>query len=119
MADWKSQLVTTAMTRRPESLSYKVRLTHTERSITVFDKFPKARYHFLLLPRPTSTWPVYRLDSLKTVLQADRAEAKALLTALKEDSEQVVRMIEDEMVCVSRTNGKVGADSLGLASLRT
>lgn len=105
---WKSVLQEYASTRHPERLPPTVRVTHTSRTVAVFDKFNKAKYHILLLPRPTASWKVSDLVSLKKVLQNDKTAAKELLEMLREESEAVVRMIQDEMVriCVRKQNGK-------------
>lgn len=96
---WKSALQEYALNTNPERLPPSVRVTHTSRTIAVFDKFNKAKYHLLLLPRPVAPWGVPGLFSLKNVLQSDKSAAKELLEMLREESEPVVRMIQDEMVC--------------------
>lgn len=95
---WNTKLRDVAVLRKPETLPPDVLLRHTPRTIAIFDAFPKAKYHFLLLPRPTATWDSTNLVSLRKVLQADKDDAKALLETLEEESRPVVEMIQDEMV---------------------
>lgn len=102
---WKSILQEYALNPYPEKLPPFVRVTHTSRTIAVFDKFNKAKYHLLLLPRPTASWEAPELVSLKRVLQSDKVAAKNLLEMLREESEPVIRMIQDEMVRSSTRRG--------------
>lgn len=94
-----------ALTTDPESLPPSVRVMHTSRTIAVFEKLKKAQYHFLLLPRPSSSWEPTQLISLKSVLEHNKATALELLKLLREESEPVVQLIQDRMVrCNARGN---------------
>jgi aprataxin len=106
---WKSILQEYALNIHPERLPPSVRLTHTSRTIAIFDKFNKAKYHLLLLPRPAASWGAFELVSLKRVLQSDKVAAKELLEMLREESEPVIRMIQDEMV---RSGARKGTEKL-------
>jgi len=85
----------------PSSLPPTLLLTHTGTSLALFDKYPKAIYHFLVLPRilPGSEFTVGDLTNLQTLLaKGERAEAKTLLEGLKRDAEMVKEMVEKEMI---------------------
>lgn len=76
-------------------------LVNTETSLTLFDKYPKATYHFLLLPRilTNSVFTVGDLANLHTLLsKRKKEEAKGLIEGLKKDAETVREMIEKEML---------------------
>jgi aprataxin len=97
--EWKKGLQNLATAIKPEYIPPSIRVAFTERTIAVFDKYPKAKYHILLLPRPQSyVWTTSRLISLRSVLRYEKEVAKELLLLLQRESEPVVRMIEDEMV---------------------
>lgn len=100
---WQKILQNHALSKTPSSIPPTVRLSHNDRVIVIFDGYPKAKYHFLVLPRPSGLkWNANSLGSLKTVLRAKKEDSKELLEMLKKESEPVVRMIEDEMVSLSR-----------------
>lgn len=103
---WKSPLQGYALNPNPNTIPPSIRVAYTEKTIAVFDKFNKSKYHLLLLPRPTATWTVSALLSLRTVLRSDKAAARALLETLQEDSKAIVRMIEDEMVRTASADGR-------------
>ena len=97
---WKTTFTTFAKLRDPAELPPDVRVNHTERTLIVFDKFPKAMYHLLVLPRVHEPLTLKDLRSLKTVLELDKVKAKDCLLMLKEESTLAISMIEDEMVRV-------------------
>jgi len=68
----------------------------------VLDKFPKAKFHFLVLPRVHDKSPATLADlySLKTLLKStglDKEMTKEIILGLKEDAVQVKTEIEKEM----------------------
>ena len=76
-------------------------LTNTETSLTLFDKYPKATYHFLVLPRilVDSVFTAGDLTNLYTLLaKGKKAEAKKLIEGLKGDAEIVKGVVEKEML---------------------
>lgn len=76
-------------------------LTNTDASLTLFDKYPKATYHFLVLPRmlADSVFTAKELTNLHTLLaKGKKAEAKTLIEGLKRDAEIVKGMVEEEML---------------------
>ncbi|KAG8970832.1 hypothetical protein FRC03_000049 [Tulasnella sp. 419] len=89
-----------ASTEDPSSISPSVRLRHTATTLTIFDKYPKASYHFLILPRINNDagWTKERLTDLRTLLlKWDKSSAKELLKNLEAEAEEVKSMIKDEM----------------------
>lgn len=108
-----------AQKSNPTSLPPSVLFTHTSTSLTIFDAYPKVRrtasmprcktvlifrhliqsiFHFLILPSVTPPLSVFDLASLRTLLKADKAKAKEVLTGLAEDAKTVKGMIEEEMM---------------------
>lgn len=76
-------------------------LTTTETSFTLFDKYPKATYHFLVLPRiiANSVFTARDLTSLQTLLsKGKKEEAKAVIKGLEKDAQTVKEMVEKEML---------------------
>lgn len=76
-------------------------LVNTETSLALFDKYPKATYHFLVLPRilPNSVFTAKDLSNLQTLLsKGKKAEAKALIEGLKQDAQAVQELMEKEML---------------------
>lgn len=84
------------------SLPPNVLLLETPRCIAVFDAYPKAMYHFLVLPKipfvvsDTKQLKEAELDNLSTLLQDP--DYKDVLAALTEAATEVVDMVRDEMV---------------------
>ena len=52
----------------PATLPDAVRFSHSAESVTVFDKFPKSRFHFLLLPRVVAPLRATQMRDLRTLL---------------------------------------------------
>jgi aprataxin len=70
----------------------------TDDTLTIFDYYPKAIFHFLILPRPRASLNVHALSNLRSLLRLDKKLAKACLLQLQ-DAAQVLRTeIEAEMV---------------------
>ncbi|KAF8610152.1 hypothetical protein BDV93DRAFT_601209 [Ceratobasidium sp. AG-I] len=82
----------------PKSLGHDVLLSESEKCITIFDKFPKAMFHFLVLPKLDSTITSSVSTNLSTLLQWDKAGALQCLQHMHHDAESTKSMIEDEMV---------------------
>ena len=84
----------------PSSLPPTLLLSNTETSLTFFDKYPKAIYHFLVVPRilTDSVFTAKDLTNLHTLLaKGTKAEAKGLIKGLKRDAEVAKGMVEKEM----------------------
>jgi len=85
----------------PPSLPPTLLFTNTGTSLAIFDKYPKAIYHFLVLPRilADSKFTAGDLLSLQTLLEkGERGAVKTLIEELKKDAETVKEMIEKEMI---------------------
>ena len=85
----------------PSSLPPTLLLTNTRTSLALFDKYPKAIYHFLVLPRilPNSEFTAEDLTNLQTLLEkGKKAATKTLMEGLKKDAEMVKGMVEKEMI---------------------
>ena len=95
---WATILQSYARKSNPASLPSSVLLSHTTKSLTIFDCYPKSIFHFLVLPRITPELTAFDLASLRTLLKADKAKAKEVLTGLHEDAQIVKGMIQDEMM---------------------
>ncbi|KAI5481746.1 hypothetical protein MNV49_000023 [Pseudohyphozyma bogoriensis] len=100
---WDRVLQNYAALPNPEkSLQNGVYLTSDDHTLTIFDGYEKAKYHFLVLPREPfklaagGTVPKRDLDSLTTLFKSPHT--KEVLEALKVAGEKVKAMIEDEMV---------------------
>lgn len=90
----------------PTSISPTTLLRYTSSTATIFDKYPKAQYHFLILPRIDPKVPsrtTGALHDLKSLLRLGKAEASKVLKDLEVESLVVEGMIKDEM---QRTYGE-------------
>lgn len=69
--------------------------------MAIFDKYPKAIFHFLLLPRIIAGlgFTANDLTNIQTLLEkGEMVEAKMFIQGLKKDAEMVKEMIEKEML---------------------
>jgi aprataxin len=99
-------LVESPSTQIPAS----VLLIDSPQCITIFDAYPKAKYHFLVLPRhPFLSGPegegtkslcsVDNLDDLESVMTRTSKEARReIVGAMSSMAKEVVEMIRDEMM---------------------
>jgi len=87
-----------AQKTNPASLPSSVLLSHTHKSLTLFDAYPKSIFHFLILPRITPQVDEFDLTSLRTLLKSDKAKVKEVLSGLNEDAQIVRGLIQDEMI---------------------
>ena len=99
---------------KPETFPPNVYVAHTKHTITIFDGYPKADYHFLVIPRVLAEKngngngkPFERfmtpgnLMSLKSFLHApgmNMEVAREFLGKMKEDAEALREEIEADMV---------------------
>ena len=87
-----------------------VYFSHTQHTLTIFDAYPKALFHFLVLPRlssPSSSSSASDLTDLRTLLRrrtstaaADalaRAWAEETLRALADEAARLRGVVEEEM----------------------
>ncbi|KAL7423152.1 aprataxin-like protein [Cryptotrichosporon argae] len=80
-------------------------LLHTPSALVVFDKFPKAKYHFLVLPRhprpasgPGAALPLSALGSLRDMAREALENVREVVEDLVEVGKEVVEMVREEMV---------------------
>jgi len=87
-----------AQKSHPEKLPSSVLLSHTPTSLTIFDAYPKAIFHFLILPRPILA-TTFDLASLRTLLKSkDKERAKEIILGLDQDAKALRSVIEEEML---------------------
>ena len=84
-----------ATKKNPERLPPSLLFSHTPAFITIFDCFPKALFHLLVLPRPTPAFSVLDLTSLHTVLR--HRGAQELLLGLRKEAQSVRASVRAEM----------------------
>lgn len=82
----------------PNTLPPTVKLCHTDFSLVVFDKYPKAHFHFLLLPFIRPPLRAADLRDLSALLRLPREQAKAVLQNIRRDALAAKKLVEDEMV---------------------
>lgn len=93
------KILQTYARRAPESLPASILFKHSEKNITIFDAFPKSKFHFLVLPRVVQSGPsLDSLESLQSLLKADKAKAQEVVAALAEEARSVKAEIQAEMV---------------------
>jgi hypothetical protein len=73
-----------------------VYFSHTQHTITIFDAYPKALFHFLVLPRLSNERSSSDLTDLRTLLRR-RASAEETLRVLAEEAVRLRGVIEEEM----------------------
>lgn len=81
-----------------------VYFSHTKHTLTIFDAYPKALFHFLVLPRITSRSSYSDLTDLRTLIQrracsdaATRTRAHETLRALADEAARMRGVVEEEM----------------------
>ncbi|KAG9042628.1 hypothetical protein FS837_010612 [Tulasnella sp. UAMH 9824] len=75
-------------------------LKYTDTTITIFDKYPKANFHFLVLPRvrPDAGLTTTVLHDLKSLLAwKEKEKALEVLKDLEKESKEIQEMVRDEM----------------------
>ncbi|KAI5121693.1 hypothetical protein M0805_002768 [Coniferiporia weirii] len=92
-----------ASLRSPETkLPKNTYFGHTEHTLTIFEPYPKAIFHLLMLPRVGARPLVPKnLVNLRTLLnssEVSKKEARALLETIKADADKVKGEIEQEMI---------------------
>lgn len=89
------------LARPSSSLPPSTLLLETEACIAIFDKYPKAKYHVLVLPRipfPAQSLTDANLDSLAALLCHSETSGRTVVKAMAEAAAEVEEMIRDEMV---------------------
>jgi aprataxin len=86
-----------ALIADPASIPLSIRLSHTAKSVAIFDAYPKGIFHILVLPRIISPLTVEDLASLRELLR-NKNRARAVLLELAEHAKKVKAIIEEEMM---------------------
>ncbi|KAI0079891.1 HIT-like protein [Panus rudis PR-1116 ss-1] len=88
-----------AQKANPSTLPPDVLFSHTSKTITIFDAYPKSIFHFLILPRANAFPPltVFDLANLRTLMKKDKDKVKEVLVELSEEAKKLRTEIEDEM----------------------
>ncbi|KZT57048.1 HIT-like protein [Calocera cornea HHB12733] len=83
----------------PHNLPKDILLSSTENTVTIKDAYPKAMYHYLVLPRLPSSLvtSTSQLSSLRSLLSGDKAEALRVVKVLGADAELAKFHILEDM----------------------
>jgi aprataxin len=87
-----------AQISKPQSLPGFDLLSHTAKSLAVFDAYPKSMFHLLILPRIFPSTPVSDFVNLRALLKSNKSRAKEVILELDEHAKTVKAAIEDEMM---------------------
>ncbi|KZS99263.1 hypothetical protein SISNIDRAFT_448138 [Sistotremastrum niveocremeum HHB9708] len=82
----------------PATLPPTVLFSHSTTTLTIFDAYPKATFHFLILPRVSPNCPSSALANLKSVLAWDKDKAKQCIRDLQSNALELRDKIEEEMM---------------------
>ncbi|KAK6905606.1 aprataxin [Kwoniella mangroviensis CBS 10435] len=105
-------------------------LISNKNTIAIFDSYPKAKYHFLILPRypfppqsdpdsKESIIPLNALDDLKSLLLSqNRQERDEVMSALYNTALEVEEMIKDEMLKTEGYEWKVDMGFHAIPSMK-
>ena len=112
------------------SLPASTLLTSNHNTIAIFDAFPKAKYHFLVLPRypfPPSIDPddkssivkLAKLDDLRSLLLGASVDARCeVIDAMAEMAREVEEMIKDEMIKTEGFEWKIDVGFHAIPSMK-
>lgn len=112
------------------SLSPRVLLTSSQHCMAIFDAYPKAKYHFLVLPRypfPSPSDPdsgksivqLGHLDDLRSLLnKAPRSAREVVIGQMADMAREVEEMIRDEMVKSEGVEWKIDVGFHAIPSLK-
>ncbi|KZV64348.1 HIT-like protein [Peniophora sp. CONT] len=95
---WSTALRAYATKKDPSTLPATVLFSHTDSTITIFDAYPKAIFHFLILPRPSQRLSVLDLSSLRSLIRKDDDLALETLKGLQSEAEKLKGEIHAEML---------------------
>jgi aprataxin len=106
-----------ALVKSPSTqISPSTLLLDSPECIAIFDAYPKAKYHFLILPRypfPHKCNIDY-LNDLKALLGAPQDVRRAVVEGMRSMAGEVVEMIRDEMM---KTEGFTWGIDLGFHAI--
>ena len=112
------------------SLSASTLLLSTPNTIAIFDAYPKAKYHFLVLPRypfppqshPESTKSIVKLDVLddlkSLLLKAGAEQREEVINTMAEMAGEIEEMIRDEMVKTEGFEWKIDVGFHAIPSMK-
>ncbi|KAI6132096.1 HIT-like protein [Pisolithus croceorrhizus] len=83
---------------RPRAFRPAILFNCSETCLTVFDAFPKAIFHFLVLPRVRPPLRVSDLTDLRSLLKCERKNARAILQDLSDEADSVKKLVQEEML---------------------
>ncbi|KAJ7709962.1 HIT-like domain-containing protein [Mycena rosella] len=100
MSAFNLTILRTYAQTNPSKLPPSVLFSHSATSLTVYDAFPKAIFHFLVLPRAPepSAGAGSELANLRQLLSGDKARAQQVLASLRADAHALRAEIEEEML---------------------
>lgn len=113
-----------------QALSAKVHLMSTSQIMAIFDAYPKAKYHFLVLPRypfpsqsdPDSKSSIVKLEQLEDLrsllLKTNRDVRDQIIQAMANMANEVEEMIRDEMVKTEGFEWKIDVGFHAIPSMR-
>lgn len=81
-----------AMTNLEKELPIAIRFAHTHKTLTIFDKYPKAIFHFLVMPRMQA----YVNDDVN-LTEADLHDLRSLLRARNRVGKDVVKKVLEDL----------------------
>jgi len=106
-----------ALVKSPSTqISPSTLLLDSPECIAIFDAYPKAKYHFLILPRYPFPHKcnINYLHDLTTLLRAPKDVRKAVVEGMRSMAGEVVEMIRDEMM---KTEGFTWGIDLGFHAI--
>jgi aprataxin len=107
-----------ALVKSPSTqISPSTLLLDSPECIAIFDAYPKAKYHFLILPRypsPHSQCNIDHLNDLRSLLAVPQDVRRAVVEGMRSMAGEVVEMIKDEMM---KTEGFTWGIDLGFHAI--
>ncbi|KAF7294986.1 HIT domain-containing protein [Mycena indigotica] len=82
----------------PAKLPASVVFSFNQQTLSIFDAYPKATFHFLVLPRVQGSYSASELSDLRTLLSGNKQRAKEVVTTLERDAAVLRTAIESEMI---------------------
>ena len=95
---WSTALRAYATKKDPDKLPATVLFSHTDSTITIYDAYPKAIFHFLILPRPLQRLSVLDLSSLRSLIRKDKDLAFETLKDLESEAKRLKGEVHAEML---------------------
>ena len=105
-------------------------ILNTPNTMAIFDAYPKAKYHFLILPRypfppssdpdsRTSTVKLEVLDDLRSLLlHSKEGQREDVIRAMADTAREVEEMIRDEMIKTEGFEWKIDVGFHAIPSMK-